>query len=272
VIVDVSPELIGRQQKLLAEFSGRVRWHDAVAQLDKVSGCFISNELADSLPHHQVVMTANGLREVFVDREGGGFVERLQAPSSPDISAYFERLGITLPEGYRTEVNLRALEWIRQVGAALEKGHVLTVDYGYPADVYYRPDRKTGTFLCYHEHKLSEDPYARLGRQDLTAHVDFTSLARAGRAAGLEVCGFTDQAHFLVGMGITRVMEKVLERDGGDPETSDEFKAMRRLMDPLGMGKVFKVLVQRKGVPDMPLSGFSYRSHSVADLVPENTA
>lgn len=266
-IVDISPHMIGHQKKLLEGFAGRLAWHASLGDVPKVDGVFVSNELVDSLPHHQVVATKEGLKEVFVTHRDGRFKEVLMPPSTPELARYFKRLGITLPDGYRTEVNLAALGWMREVARHLRRGHVLTIDYGYPADVYYRPDRKTGTFLCYHEHKVSEDPYARIGLQDLTAHVDFSSLARAGEAAGLKAVGFTDQAHFLVGLGIHRVMERALERDGGDPERSDEFRTIRRLMDPQGMGRAFKVLVQEKGVTSPPLSGLRFSASSVHDLL-----
>ncbi|MDH5526936.1 MAG: SAM-dependent methyltransferase [Nitrospirota bacterium] len=266
-IVDVSPDLIARQKQVLAGFAAHTRWYADLEQVPRVTGVFLSNELLDSLPHHQVVMTADGLREVFVEVRGDGFGEVLREPSDVRLNRVFERLGITLPEGYRTEVNLAAEEWARQVSERLSIGYVLTIDYGYPADVYYRSDRRTGTFLCYHRHKVSEDPYSRVGEQDMTAHVDFSSVARAGEDAGLEVEGFTDQAHFLVGMGITRLMERVLARDGGDPENSAEFQAMRKLMDPHGMGKAFKVLVQRKQVPAGGLSGVRFKAFDVSDLL-----
>lgn len=266
VIVDVSPELVARQKERLAEFSEILTWYPDLSGLPLVEGIFVSNELVDSLAHRQVVMTGEGLKEVFVTAKGEGFREVLAAPSTPEIEAYFQRLGIALPEGYRTEVNLAALDWVRAVGKRLSRGHVLTIDYGYPADVYYRSDRRRGTFLCYHEHKVSENPYARVGLQDMTAHVDFSSVARAGLEVGLRPVGFTDQAHFLVGLGITRLMERILERDGGDPQGSDEFQALRKLMDPNGMGKAFKVLLQEKGVATPALSGFRFSSHSIRDL------
>jgi SAM-dependent MidA family methyltransferase len=265
-IVDVSPDLVERQRTLLAEFADRIAWHDDLEGIGPVDGAFLSNELVDSFPHHQVVMAQGALKEVFVTHHQGRFREVLQAPSTPELAAYFERLRIVLPDGYRTEVNLAALDWMRRVGNALRRGHVLTIDYGYPADVYYRADRKRGTFLCYHEHKVSENPYDRVGLQDLTAHVDFSSLDRAGREAGLEAVGFTDQAHFLVGLGIAERMEAVLQAAGGDPERADEFIAMRRLMDPNGMGRTFKVLVQQKGVASVPLSGLRFNSLSKGDL------
>lgn len=266
-VVEVSPDLARRQRDLLRDYADRITWHDRVEDLDPVHGVFVSNELVDALPHHQVVMTAKGLKEVFVTRSGERFSEVLAAPSTPELAAYLERVARKIPEGYRTEVNLAALDWMRAVAGRLSRGHVLTVDYGYPADVYYRADRRTGTFLCHHEHKVSADPYARIGLQDMTAHVDFTSLARAGLEAGLKPMGMTDQGHFLVGLGVAQRMEAVLVRDGGDPERSDEFCAMRRLMDPSGMGRTFKVLVQEKGVQSPPLSGLKFAAYSITDLV-----
>jgi len=266
-VVEVSPDLIRRQRDLLREFAGRITWHARLEDVPQVEGVFLSNELVDALPHHQVVMTGEGLMEVFVTHARGRFSEVLAAPSTPALAAYLADIGSQLPEGYRTEINLAAPQWMRAVAARLERGHVLTIDYGYPADVYYRADRKTGTFLCHHEHKVSADPYARIGAQDMTAHVDFTGLARAGRDAGLVPLGLTDQSHFLVGLGVAERMEAVLKRDGGDPERSDEFCAMRRLMDPLGMGKTFKVLLQEKGVHTPALSGLRFAAYSVTDLM-----
>ena len=265
-IVDISPDLISRQKKLLAEFADKTCWHTDLDGMDPVDGVFVSNELVDSLPHHQVVTEKGALREVFVDCRDGRLVEHIGDLSTDAISRYFERYKVTFPDRYRTEVNLAAGSWITAVSERLNRGHVLTIDYGYPADVYYRPDRKTGTFLCYHEHKVSENPYVRVGLQDLTAHVDFSGLADAGKKAGLTPVAFTDQAHFLVGLGITRMMDQVLARDGGDPEKSDEFCAMRKLMDPNGMGRAFKVLLQEKNVISAALSGFRFAAHSISDI------
>jgi len=266
-VVEVSPAMVRRQKALLRDYADRITWHERLEDVPPVPGAFVSNEMVDALPHHQVVMTREGLREVFVTHAKGRFSEVLAAPSTPALAAYLERIGAKIAEGYRTEINLAALQWMKAVAGRLERGHVLTVDYGYPADVYYRQDRRAGTFLCHHEHKVSADPYARVGAQDMTAHVDFTSLARAGLEAGLKPLGLTDQSHFLVGLGVAERMEAVLDRDGGDPERSDEFCAMRRLMDPLGMGKTFKVLVQEKGVESPPLSGLRFAAFSISDLV-----
>ena len=266
-VVEVSPSMVRRQQAVLGEFEDRVRWHERLEDVPECAGVFLSNELVDSFPHHQVVVTPEGLREVFVTHAGGRFTEVLRAPSTPRLEAYLAPFLKGLPEGYRTEVNLAALDWIAEVGGRLGRGHVLTVDYGYPADVYYAAGRATGTFLCHHEHKVSAEPYVRVGRQDMTAHVDFSALAKGGLKAGLHSVGMTDQAHFLVGLGVAERMQAVLERDGGDPDRSDEFRAMRHLMDPEGLGKVFKVLVQEKGVRSPPFSGLKFAAFSISDLL-----
>lgn len=266
-VVDVSPSMVRRQKALLKEFADRMAWHDRLEDVPGCAGAFISNELVDSFAHHQVVVTEGRLKEVFVTHDGGRFSEVLMAPSTPRLEEYLGPFLGGLPEGYRTEVSLAAGDWMRAVGGRLSRGHVLTVDYGYPADVYYAAARAKGTFLCHHEHNVSAEAYVRVGRQDMTAHVDFSALARAGLKGGLRPLGMTDQAHFLVGLGVAERMEAVLVRDGGDPDRSEEFRAMRHLMDPEGLGKVFKVLVQEKGVQSPPLSGLRFAAFSISDLL-----
>ena len=201
-----------------------------------ITGCIVSNELVDAFPVHVVVVEGRDLREIYVAWDGERFVEVTGEPSTPQIPSYFDRLGIVLPEGYRTEVNLEALGWIRQVAAKLSRGYVLTIDYGYTADEYYSPERRRGTLLCYYRHTSSEDPYVRVGQQDITAHVDFTSLMEAGRKAGLEVVQFTTQRDFLLAQGIREWLERANPR---------ERRAILSLIDPRGMGG-FKQLVQKK--------------------------
>ena len=105
-------------------------------------------------------------------------------------------------DGYTTEVNFKAIDWIKDVGKSLQKGFIITIDYGYPRKELYSAERNRGTLMCYFKHQASEDPYLNIGEQDITTHIDFTSLAEAGKSAGLEVAGFTDQSYFLMGCGI----------------------------------------------------------------------
>jgi SAM-dependent MidA family methyltransferase len=187
--------------------------------------------------------------------EGATFVE-VKKPCSAEIRDYFQGLSLTLPEGYRTEVNLRAKEWLLKVSEILSEGFVLTIDYGYTAMDYYHEDRNRGTLLCYHRHQVNEDPYRNIGQQDMTAHVNFSSLKNWGDMVGLKTVGFSHQGAYLVSLGIGEVMH---ERYGGCPDVFDVAK-IKGLLLPQGMGDSHKVMVQYKGEGDPELKGFSLRN------------
>ena len=254
-------------------FQDRVRWSDDVPE--GMNGIIFSNELIDAFPVHRIQMGQGLLQEVYVDWREDQFVEVTGVPSTPKLQDYVERIGIHFDTPVYLEINLLALDWMKKVGEALHRGFVLTIDYGYPAEALYTPHRPRGTFLCYHKHQVNENPYHNLGEQDMTSHVDFTSLAQAGRDVGLTPLGFTDQTHFLMGLGIAQRMEvaanKMDSLEGSqsaeDAETAEtaeaarkEFLAMKHLMDPGQMGRMFKVLIQGKGVPEKPpLDGLHFR-------------
>ncbi len=262
VLVEKSPAMVRCQREILEPWRDRgmhISWIDDVRALAApVTGCIFSNELLDAFPVHRVRMTPSGLKEIFVRACGEGFEEELGSPSTRALEEYFRRLGIVLPEGYVTEVGLRAREWTRDAAAALKRGFFMTIDYGYVAEEYYHRSRKTGTLLCYSGHKLSENPYQRVGEQDITAHVDFTSVALAGREAGLAVAGFTDQMSFLMGLGIADDMERIASLPGFEPE-HPRFLAMKQLMSPAGLGKKFKILILQKDVASARLAGLAFR-------------
>jgi SAM-dependent MidA family methyltransferase len=140
---------------------------------------------------------------------------------------------------------------------ALRRGFVLTFDYGYPAEELYAPWRRDGTLMCFYRHNPSTDPYARIGKQDMTAHIDFTTLIRTGERHGLEVAGLTTQARFLASLGIGAGVDAIAKES---PDALEEYYARRRavqeLIDPAGLGRI-RVLAQRKGLPPGALSGFS---------------
>lgn len=248
-IVEISASLRRRQQETLS--SAGVEWLDELPEA--FEGCLLSNELLDSFPVHRVVCRDGQLEEICVSLRGGQFEETAR-PAGDEMSAYFAALGIMPGEGCTAEVNLRAVDWMRSVAGALTRGFVLTFDYGYPAQELYAPWRREGTLLCFYRHNASTDPYARIGKQDMTAHIDFTSLIRAGEAQGLETAGFTTQARFLANMGIGAGVEAVAKSE------LEEYYARRRavqeLIDPAGLGRI-RVLAQRKGIPAAPLSGFA---------------
>ena len=257
VLIERSPAMRALQQQQLEPWLGQpghVTWLEDLSSLApaSVTGVMFSNELPDAFPVHRVQMVGNELREVFVDVREGRFVECLKPLSNPAIEVYLQRLGVKLPDGYRTEINLCTLSWMNQVADSLGRGVVLTIDYGHSAQDLYGPDRFKGTFLCYYSQMASEDPYVRIGQQDMTAHVDFTSLAMIGEAAGLSLTGFTNQMSFLMGLGVEEMVGQ-LEPD------SPGFRAALHLLKPEGMGRTFKVLVQHKGIGQPVLDGLSFK-------------
>jgi SAM-dependent MidA family methyltransferase len=259
-IAETSPALVERQRHTLEALGlpdGKATWEPGEAPVaGSVSGCLLSNELVDSFPVHRVAVEGGELLEVHVVWQEGRFQEELGPPSTPELGAYFERLGLLPGEGCRAEVNLAALAWMRQVAAALARGFVLTFDYGHEARDLYAPWRRDGTLLCFYRHNPSPDPYVRVGKQDMTAHVDFTSLVEEGRRHGLEALGFTTQSRFLAALGIG----EALAAAPGAELPLEEYYARRRavseLLDPAGLGRIH-VLVQAKGVAPCKLRGLA---------------
>ncbi len=251
-IVDVSASLKRRQAETLAEYD--IEWCDELPQ--KIAGCLLSNELLDSFPVHRIVHQDGKLLEIMVIHEDGQFQEVTGAPTAK-IAEYFADLGFWPGDGCVAEVNLQAIEWMASAAQALERGFVLTFDYGYPAEELYAPWRRDGTLLCFYRHNPSSDPYARIGKQDMTAHVDFTTLMRTGEAHELETAGFTTQSRFLAQLGIGAGVDSVAKEN---PEALEEYYARRRavqeLIDPAGLGRI-RVLAQSRGVAKASLSGFT---------------
>jgi SAM-dependent MidA family methyltransferase len=257
VLIERSPAMRRLQETQLRPWlkhAGRITWLEDVTSLapDSIVGLIFSNELPDAFPVHRIQIAGNALQEIFVDVLDGGFVECLRPVSTPALPAYLDRLDLRLPDGYRTEINLLSLGWMKHVADAMHRGVVVTIDYGHTAQDLYGPDRTQGTFLCYYSQMTSEDPYQRVGLQDMTAHVDFTSLAMAGKEAGLSVTGFTNQMSFLMGLGVEDMIAKLA------PE-SPEFRAALHLLRPEGMGRTFKILVQHKDMARPDLDGLKFK-------------
>jgi len=177
-------------------------------------------------------------------------------PSTSELATYFDRLGFLPAEACVVEVNLEAVHWIASAAAALERGFVLTLDYGYPARELFAPWRREGTLLCFYQQTVSTDPYARVGRQDITAHVDFSSLARAGAAAGLETLGFTTQSRFLAALGAADALAGGPAAVGGLEEYLARRRAVEALLNPEGLGRI-RVLAQGRRVGRPALRAFA---------------
>ena len=252
MLVEQEPSLESAQREMLASHSDRLAWlsPDEFASGNfTFSGCLYSNELIDALPVHRVVMTAEGLREIYVTLKDGEFAEEAGELSTPEIEAYLKRVAVELHPGQQAEVNLNAPKWLAAASKALQSGYILTIDYGHPAAELYTPGRKLGTLLCYYRHQVEENPYLRLGLQDITAHVDFSTLMKCGEELGLQNVWFGEQYRFLLSAGIIEEIEEIERSAISDEEKLRLRLTLKKLIMPEGgMGETFKILIQSKGV------------------------
>jgi SAM-dependent MidA family methyltransferase len=228
------------------------------------AGCFFSNELVDALPVHRVVMDSGAMREIFVGFQDGRFVDALSPLSTCAISEYFAAQGITLCEKQHAEAGLEACDWITEIGRRLERGYVLTIDYGHPAADLFDEHHMRGTLLAYQNHRVSEDFHASPGEQDLTAHVNFTALESWGRRTGLEAAGFTSQTAFLMALGQRNEFADLYDQGQTEAERTKARLQLKTLIHPEGMGERFQVLLQRKGVDASQLTSFMGLSASIS--------
>ncbi len=268
IIVEKAAGLIAQQQKLLDKLDFPIKWSSLEEIADNsITGCFFSNELVDALPVHQVVIADRQLQEIYVTISNAtnneiNFVEVIDVISTPQLTNYFDFAAIDLtsnayPEGYRTEVNLAALDWLKTVANRLYQGFLLTIDYGYPATRYYQPARHQGTLQCYLQHQHHDNPYLYVGHQDITAHVDFTALERQGELSGLCNVGFTQQGLFLMALGLGDRLTALSCYDSSRGQLNANAKdvmaimqrrdALHQLINPMGIGG-FGVLIQSKGL------------------------
>jgi SAM-dependent MidA family methyltransferase len=220
-----------------------------------IQGCILSNEYLDAIPVHQVTMTADGLQEVFVSVKGEDLVEVLGEPSDTRLAGRLEDLGITLAEGQTAEISLDLERWTHEVTGALERGYVLTIDYGRTAPDLYDPEaRRRGTLVTYHQHVQTDAPLTMIGRQDITAQVDFTATARAGEKANLATLGLVTQREFLSNLQLG-ILQQHLNGHSLSPRQLQANRAgILDLARPGGLGD-FKVLIQAKGMKSEKLWG-----------------
>ena len=223
--------------------------------LKNVVGCFLSNELPDAFPVHRVTMEGGELREIFVtEGPDGALTETTGEPSTVALTQYLKALGVRLEEGQGAEINLALDPWMRAVSDALSRGYVNTIDYGGLAPELYSGGRRQGTLSGHFKHTPVAGPLQRPGRQDLTAHVDFSTVVSQGRTHGLTPIGITTQQRFLNNLGLDLFIRK-LRTLGLSQETLDANRmGMLDLGRPGGMGD-FKVLVQCKGIEQLSLWG-----------------
>ncbi len=262
IVVEKSAALKAEQQKRLSHWQAQgisLSWQ-ALEEIPAASivGCAFSNELIDAFPVHWVEWDGEQLQEMWVGADEADLKPLLGELSTTQLQDYFEQVNIDLtdyPKGYRTEVNLAALDWMSAVAAKVSRGYVLTIDYGYTAQRYYSRARSQGTLQCYYRHAHHDDPFAHVGKQDITAHVDFTALENKGHEVGLEKIGFVQQGLFLMALGLGDRIAKL--SNPSQPEQAATGKtiqaimmrreALQQLISPMGLGN-FGVLIQGKGL------------------------
>jgi SAM-dependent MidA family methyltransferase len=219
---------------------------DGLRAFRNVVGCILCNELIDNFPVHRFAIQGGRVKEVFVTSAGGHLTEVLGEPSSPRLAERLTSLGLSLTEGYRGEVNLALEDWTGQLSSALDRGFILTIDYGQLATDLYSLQNNQGTLVCYHRHVVSRDPYQHIGHQDITCQVDFTSLMRLGDQHGLATVGYALQRQFLTNLGFSSCLDALQTQGLSTARSALSRMAMMALVDPEEYGD-FKVLAQAKG-------------------------
>lgn len=265
----LSPNLAGRLQYTIVEHSTAMRQEAGRhapetrivrdgTQIAAGDGCALAVELFDALPVHRVRRRAGVLVEVAVDLDSSGALIEIETAPADDLARLAENNGAAPEEGDESEVCPAALAQLDAMAAAVRNGFLIIVDYGYPARELYGPGHRRGTLLAYYRHGTNEDYLERVGRQDLTAHVNFTVLEDRARELGLDVLGLTTQDRFLIANDALAAFDETDETRWRDPANVRERLRVLQLIHPEGMGRIFKVLVLSKGIrPSTDLNGLS---------------
>jgi SAM-dependent MidA family methyltransferase len=264
LIVETNPSLLLKQRDVLKKYTDKVKWISSLNHAKNKIGCILSNELLDAFPVHLIEMDEN-LSEVFVGigrhdvTSETSFQEVKCVPSTDDIVDYLHEFSIQLPKGYRTEINLRIKDWLQSATDVLSEGFILTIDYGYPSYEYYSEERNRGTLLCYFKHQAHENPYRDIGHQDITAHVNFSSVKKWGEYLGFKTLGFCRQGTYLISLGIDRLIQELFTNSS---DYLFEIARIKRLIFPGTLGETHKVMVQYKGKGNPKLQGFSMKNQA----------
>lgn len=258
-ILEVSADLRQRQRAYLASrlphLAHRVRWLDQPPE-ESFEGVIVANEVLDALPVARFRWHPSAVEELGVEIRGKEFAwsARPAGATMVHICRELAVVGGAWNDGYVSEYCPRLGAWTRAVTQSMRRGAVFWFDYGLPRAQYYLPERHDGTLLCHFRHRLSDDPFANLGLQDITAWVDFTRVAEASKESGFELAGFTTQAHFLAGLRIDQELQLAAGADGN--YHARLANQARRLMMPGEMGERFKAMAWLRGLK-LPLSGFA---------------
>ncbi len=253
IMSEISPAAIQVAKEKLKEHRERVRWMDDLRKIEKEGfhGVVIANEFLDSLPFHRLKLDSGKIREVFLSLRGGEIEEVLRDPETEGLCEFSNRYLGGYAQGGEAEACLQAGKWLAEVSMVLQKGFVLSIDYGSLASELYSSERRKGTWRCFYRHELISEPYVRVGEQDITADVNFSELMRVGDSLDLGTVKYTTQGQFLIDWGILEIF-KTYDK----PQNQKDRLAAKTLFMPEFMGRRFKILLQAKGFSTGSLSGF----------------
>lgn len=255
-ILDVSADLQARQKALIADeiphLLSRVSWLTRLPE-KPFSGVMIANEVLDAMPVHRFMQVEHGLLESYITLDDeGALQEQFKPCCNQRLKTYLDG---KLPAGvypYQSEANLLLDGWIKAASDSLAEGALFIIDYGFPRHEYYHPQRSTGTLMCHYRQRAHPDFLAHPGREDITAHVDFTHVAEAADATGFHVAGFANQASFLLANGILELLQDV----AGERQRIKQQQAVKQLLQAHEMGELFKVLALTQKIDGVGLKGF----------------
>ncbi|CAN5239214.1 SAM-dependent methyltransferase [soil metagenome] len=255
-ILDLSADLRQRQQQTLLEYCPhlltKVVWLDSLPTVP-FNGIILANEVVDAMPVHKFQCDDDGIAECYVGIEQNQFCWHLGPLSSARLAEKIDELE-TIEGPYISEININLEAWIASIAATLQQGIMVIIDYGFPEQEYYHPQRSQGTLMCHYQQRAHTDPLILVGLQDITTHVDFTALAKAAVVNGLEVAGYTSQTAFLLACGIHEMMGDISDLQQHWANSN----AIKKLTLPSEMGELFKVMALSKNL-DIPLLGFSWQ-------------
>lgn len=249
-ILELSADLRDRQQQKIfntaAEFRNVVQWIDQLPATP-FNGVIFANEVLDAMPVALFHYANNVLHEYYVRFQDEKFALCLE-PASAALAATFTKQQIAqfISQPYISEINLYLQPWIKSLSACLNRGAILLCDYGFPRAEYYHPQRNQGTLMCHYQHRCHGDPLINIGLQDITAHVDFTAIAEAADACGLDLGGYTNLNSFLLNCDLSKF---------ADTPSAQQSQEINILSSPSEMGELFKCMALVKNL-DMQLQGF----------------
>lgn len=262
LILETSPDLQLRQQEMvrqqIPQHFGRFSWLDRMPE-KAINGVIVANEVLDAMPVEMFAVDDEGIAQQYLVKTVDDGFQWDCRQAAGKLVEQIDRLD--LPAGYSSELNPAVDGWVAMLANALTQGVVLLIDYGFPRHEYYHPQRTGGTLMCHYRHHSHPDPLALVGIQDITAHVDFTAVAEAAVAAEMDVLGYTTQANFLLGSGLTEMMVMDDEKDDENDTLTKQQLSMNHeiqlLTSPAEMGELFKVIALGKNYHHQ-LSGFGF--------------